>query len=210
MHVRETGCTPAGDPWAGLRRGAVWPPRGLSRTRIAGETAGVQRSSSPDAGGGPMQRHVLHHFGASLLSFSAIRVCHPGPVARQRSMTSSVRRIEISLFGFSDLGRPPLLTTSRANISSVSSGRSSYSAGSMTCLSTRFMSEPKDGADELCCTNRIADSMTPTPDGVMPGQPLARFEDGRFGRSGSARPRGQTTPPLDGLTCARLHVRPGA
>lgn len=39
---------------------------------------------STDAVGGPMERNVLHHLGANLLSFSAIRVCHPGPVARQR------------------------------------------------------------------------------------------------------------------------------
>ncbi len=31
-----------------------------------------------------LEQSVLHHLGAELLSFSAIRVCHPGPVARQR------------------------------------------------------------------------------------------------------------------------------
>lgn len=33
----------------------------------------------------------------------------------------------------------------------------------------------------LCCTNRVADGMTPTPDGPMPRQPPARFGDGRSG-----------------------------
>ena len=37
------------------------------------------------------------------------------------------------------------------------------------------------GLKGLCCTNRIADGMTPTPDGAMPQQPPARFEDGRSG-----------------------------
>ncbi|WP_336297905.1 MULTISPECIES: recombinase family protein [unclassified Acidovorax] len=30
-----------------------------------------------------------------------------------------------------------------------------------------------------CCTNRIADGMTPTPDGPMPQQSPTRCEDGR-------------------------------
>ena len=62
-------------------------------------------------------------------------------------MTSSVRRIEISLFGFKDRGRPPLLMTPRASISSVNSGSSSYSSGWMTCAATLDRSEPKDRRD---------------------------------------------------------------
>ncbi len=58
-----------------------------------------------------------------------MRVCEPGPVARQRSMTSAGNRNVMSLRGFEDTGRPPLLTTARDNISSVSSGSSSYSLG---------------------------------------------------------------------------------
>ena len=38
-----------------------------------------------------------------------------------------------------------------------------------------------DGGEGLCCTNRVADGMTPTPDGPMPRQPPARFGDGRSG-----------------------------
>ena len=65
----------------------------------------------------------------TLLSRSAMRVCHPGPVALQRSMTSAGRRREINLRGFSDRGRPPLLIFARASMSSVSSGSSLYSSG---------------------------------------------------------------------------------
>ena len=74
---------------------------------------------------------------------SAIRVCQPGPVAFQRAMTSGGKRRLIICFGFGDLGRPAFLKTVRANISSVISGSSSYSSGSMTCASTRLRSEPK-------------------------------------------------------------------
>ena len=38
-----------------------------------------------------------------------MRVCQPGPVARQRSMTSGVRREEIDLRGLADKGRPPFI-----------------------------------------------------------------------------------------------------
>lgn len=72
-----------------------------------------------------------------------MRVCHPGPVARHRSMTSAGKRSEISWRGFGECGRPPLFTTARASISSVSSGSSLYSEGLTTCESTRFKSEPK-------------------------------------------------------------------
>jgi hypothetical protein len=92
-------------------------------------------------------QRVRYHFGAERLSFSAIRVCQPGPVDRQRSITSSVRRIEISLFGFKDRGRPPLLMVPRASISSVNSGSSSYSCGWMTCAATLDRSDPKEWRD---------------------------------------------------------------
>ena len=49
----------------------------------------------------------------------------------------------MSCRGLSDLGRPPFLTTARANIASVSSGSSLYSCGLITCASTRSRSEPK-------------------------------------------------------------------
>ena len=70
-----------------------------------------------------------------------MRVCQPGPVARQRTMTSAGRRNEMSWRGDEDLGRPPLLTTARASMSSVSSGSSSYSARTMRCASTREKSD---------------------------------------------------------------------
>jgi len=44
--------------------------------------------------------------------------------------------MEINFFGFSDLGRPPMLTFPRANMSSVSSGSSSYSSGWITWTAT--------------------------------------------------------------------------
>ncbi len=74
---------------------------------------------------------------------SAMRVCQPGPVARQRSMTSGGSRKLMSWRGFRDLGRPPLLTTARASMASVSSGSSLYSCGLITCASTRLRSEPE-------------------------------------------------------------------
>ncbi len=74
---------------------------------------------------------------------SAILVCQPGPVDRQRSMTSGGRRRLISCLGFCDLGRPPLLTTARLSMSSVSSGSSLYSWGLTTCEATLVRSEPK-------------------------------------------------------------------
>ena len=56
--------------------------------------------------------------------------------------------MEISLLGFSERGRPPLLTLPRANISSVNSGRSSYSSGWMTCAETFARSDPKERGDK--------------------------------------------------------------
>lgn len=73
----------------------------------------------------------------------AIRVCQPGPVAFQRAMTSGGKRRLIICFGLTDLGLPAFLKTVRANISSVISGKSSYSSGLMTCASTRRRSERK-------------------------------------------------------------------
>ena len=72
-----------------------------------------------------------------------MRVCQPGPVARQRAITSAGNLRLMSWRGLADRGRPPRLTTARASISSVSSGSSLYSAGLMTCASTRAKSEPK-------------------------------------------------------------------
>lgn len=74
---------------------------------------------------------------------SAIRDCQPGPVARQRSMTSGGSRKLINCRGLGDLGLPPLLTTARASMASSSSGSSLYSCGLITCESTRLRSEPK-------------------------------------------------------------------
>ncbi len=72
-----------------------------------------------------------------------MRVCQPGPVARQRAITSAGSRRLISWRGFAERGRPPRLTTAQASISSVSSGSSSYSASLTTCASTRAKLEPK-------------------------------------------------------------------
>ena len=89
------------------------------------------------------------HLGTTLDSLSAIRVCQPGPVARHFWMMVSGKRIEISFFGSSERGRPPLLTLPRASMSSVSSGSSSYSSGRITCAATRARSEPKERRDTL-------------------------------------------------------------
>lgn len=96
---------------------------------------------------GPLQRIVRFHSlprGIGVLARrSAIRVCQPGPVARQRFTTSGGKRREMSWRGLGERGRPPLLTTARRNISSVSSGSSLYSERRIRCASTRFRSEPK-------------------------------------------------------------------
>jgi len=78
-----------------------------------------------------------------LANRSAMRVCQPGPVARQRWITSAGSRSEMSFLGLAERGRPPLLTTARANISSVSSGSSLYSDGFARCASIRESLEPK-------------------------------------------------------------------
>jgi len=77
----------------------------------------------------------------TLLRRSAIRVCQPGPVARQRATTSAGNRSEMSCRGFAERGRPPLLTVARESISSVSSGSSRYSEREMRWASTRPRSE---------------------------------------------------------------------
>lgn len=76
-----------------------------------------------------------------------MRVCHPGPVDRQRAITSAGSRIVISLRGFAETGRPPFLTTARVNISGVSSGSSLNSRGLMACESTRRKSDLKKRRD---------------------------------------------------------------
>jgi len=80
----------------------------------------------------------------TLLKRSAMRVCQPGPEARQRSMTSAGKRKEMGLRGLADKGRPPLFKLARDNMSSVSSGKSSYSAGAMACASTCCNSDRKE------------------------------------------------------------------
>lgn len=90
---------------------------------------------------------VRLHFGWTLVRRSAIRVCQPGPVARQRRITFSGSRIEMSFRGFAERGRPPLFTVPRASMSSVSSGSSSYSCRRMTCASTRARLEPEERRD---------------------------------------------------------------
>jgi len=62
-----------------------------------------------------------------LLSRSAIRVCHPGPVAFQRSITFAGSRREINFRGFAETGRPPFFNFARSSISVVRRGNSSYS-----------------------------------------------------------------------------------
>lgn len=84
---------------------------------------------------------LLHR---TLLSRSAMRVCHPGPVAFQRSITSAGSRSEINFRGFGDKGLPPLFTFARASISSVRSGSSSYSSGLTLWASTRARSDFKE------------------------------------------------------------------
>ncbi len=91
----------------------------------------------------------MRHLGAERVSFSAMRVCQPGPEARQRSMTSSVSRIEIRSFGFAERGRPPFFNSPLASISSVSSGSSSYSSGRILCFATLVRFDPKARRDTL-------------------------------------------------------------
>jgi hypothetical protein len=78
-----------------------------------------------------------------LLRRSAMRVCHPGPDAFQRAMTSAGSRSEMSLRGFAERGRPPFFTSALASISEVSSGSSRYSLALTTCASTRARSDFK-------------------------------------------------------------------
>ena len=89
-----------------------------------------------------MDRSVLQDYRA-LPRRSAIRVCQPGPVALQRSMTSTGSRMEISLRGLAKRGRPPLFTTARDNIAAVSSGSSLYSGARIAWASTLARSDFK-------------------------------------------------------------------
>jgi hypothetical protein len=72
-----------------------------------------------------------------------MRVCHPGPVAFQRAITSAGSRSEMSFLGFKERGRPPFLTLARASISEVSWGSSRYSRAPTTCASIRARSDLK-------------------------------------------------------------------
>jgi hypothetical protein len=83
----------------------------------------------------------------ALLSRSAMRVCHPGPVAFQRAMTSAGKRSEISCRGLEETGLPPLFTFARESISVVIWGNSSYSFAEMTCASTFERSDFKERRD---------------------------------------------------------------
>src|SRR5688572_21106052 len=73
-----------------------------------------------------------------------MRVCQPGPVAFQRSMTSTGRRNVRSLRALPEIGRPRFFTTIRASISAVRRGPSTYSCGLIECWSTRLRSDPKE------------------------------------------------------------------
>jgi hypothetical protein len=90
-----------------------------------------------------------------------MRVCQPGPVARQRATTSGGKRKLMSWRGFSDFGRPPLLTTARASMASVSSGSSLYSCGLILCASTRGRSDPdvrrETGLFTIVCLSHAED-----------------------------------------------------
>lgn len=85
----------------------------------------------------------MHRDQRTLLRRPAMRVCHPGPVALHRSITSTGSRMEISLRGFADRGRPPLFTTARDSPSSVSSGSSLYSCARIEWASTFARSDFK-------------------------------------------------------------------
>jgi hypothetical protein len=72
-----------------------------------------------------------------------MRVCHPGPVARHRSITSGGSRNEIACRGLGERGRPPLFTRALRSALSVSSGSSRYSCGRNTCASIFLRSDFK-------------------------------------------------------------------
>jgi len=101
------------------------------RRRVGRACGSSQRDVSRKRANQPSTRYLTR------LSRSAIRVCQPAPVERQRAMTSAGRRMVISCLGFFETGRPPFFTTARASISSVSSGSSRYSCARVTCASTR-------------------------------------------------------------------------
>ena len=83
----------------------------------------------------PVVRPTPHR---ARLRRSAIRVCQPTPVERQRAITSAGSRMVINCLGLVDTGRPAFFTTARASIWSVSSGSSRYSWAFVTCASTRL------------------------------------------------------------------------
>src|ERR1041385_4143672 len=91
-----------------------------------------------------------------LLRRAAMRVCQPGPVALQRSITSTGRRIERSFRGLLERGRPPFFTTARDKASWVSSGRSLYSCGRIECLSTLARSDFKVRCETFFLTIELA------------------------------------------------------
>ena len=100
---------------------------GFSTTSTSKVTGDRGSAEGPPAGVRVDRRVRLHGNHRVLVRRSAMRVCQPGPVAFHRSMTSSGSRIEMSLRGLADRGRPPLFTTARDKAFSVSSGSSLYS-----------------------------------------------------------------------------------
>jgi hypothetical protein len=72
-----------------------------------------------------------------------MRVCHPGPVAFHRAITSAGNLSVMSFRGFSDRGRPPFFNLARSSMSVVSAGSSRYSLAAITCESIRRRSDFK-------------------------------------------------------------------
>jgi len=108
----------------GVLRG-VFAGRLAKRRSLSYPTASKRRNTMRNH---PHESALSRFLHRTLLSRSAIRVCQPGPVAFQSSITSAGKRREINLRGFGESGLPPFFTFARASISSVSSGRSSYSS----------------------------------------------------------------------------------
>jgi hypothetical protein len=119
---------------------------------------------------------------------STIRVCQPGPVARHSAITSGGKRKLINWRGFATRGLPPLLTTARASISSVSSGNSLYSCGLIGCASTRAKSEPEVRREAILFTfiglshaEHVANRPTRrVPDDNHPAFQHAKADDSKF------------------------------
>jgi hypothetical protein len=97
-----------------------------------------------------------------------MRVCQPGPVAFQRSITSTGRRNVRSLRALPEIGRPRFFKTIRLSISDVKRGLSAYSCGLITCASTRLRSDPKDRRE----ARFFAGIGFPHTDDVTPGVTL--------------------------------------